>query len=74
MPGYHASALPDRWELRDPSGRLVAAGRAAGIADALRWIAAVSPCAVERYEATEKISGIILHNSSRETNIGTSRG
>ena len=42
MPGYHATALPDRWELRDHSGRLVAAGRADGIADALRWVTALT--------------------------------
>ena len=72
--GYHATALHDRWELRDASGRLVAAGMADGIVDSLRWIVAVSPCFGERYEAQKKISGFLLHNSSHETNIGASRG
>lgn len=74
LTGYHATALPDRWELRDASGRLVAAGRADGIVDSLRWIVAVSPCFGERYEAQKKIVRFPLHNSSHETNIGASRG
>lgn len=55
MTGPSATATSTTWEVRyhaaDGSSRVVASGTADGILDALRWIVAVSPCKVERYEA-----------------------